>query len=110
MHQPCPDHMMRKKKSVFTAESNKSAKEFLRQNKEFANKFLIGSFFIDSVLQSMQLIIPQISLPNFIEEIELFPSSNSAKISNQMVISILRFPQILWGHATGLNEYKYHQH
>ena len=36
----------KKKKSVFTAESNKSAKEFLRQNKEFANKFLIGDPFL----------------------------------------------------------------
>jgi len=67
------DEKKEKGECIFTSEYNKSIPEFFKQNQKFSNQLLIGDpFFIDSMFQSMQLIIPQdICLPNHIEEIEL---------------------------------------
>jgi len=58
---------------LFTSGFNQSPSGFLKTSQKFGNRFLIGDpFFIDSVLQSMQLIATQEAcLPNFIEEIEI---------------------------------------
>ncbi|MBI3601474.1 MAG: SDR family NAD(P)-dependent oxidoreductase [Candidatus Omnitrophica bacterium] len=63
---------------VFTSGYNRSTEVFLKNNEKFNSHFLIGEpFFIDSLFQSMQLIIPQdISLPRDIEKIELTPMEN----------------------------------
>lgn len=58
---------------LFTSVYNKSTEVFYNSSKKFNHRFLTGDpFFIDSILQSMQLIIPQdISLPRDIEELRL---------------------------------------
>lgn len=73
VHKLSYDEKKERGECVFTTEYNKSRPSFLKQNQKFAHQLLIGDpFFIDSVLQSMQLIIPQdICLPNHIEEIDL---------------------------------------
>ncbi len=73
IHELYYDEATKKGECVFTSAYNKSAEEFLKKNKKFNKRFLIGDpFFIDSMLQSMQVIIPQdISLPRDIHEIEL---------------------------------------
>ena len=73
IHELYYDEGTKKGECVFTSAYNRSAEEFLKKNKKFNKRFLIGDpFFIDSMLQSMQIIIPQdICLPNFIGEIQI---------------------------------------
>ena len=93
------DEKTKKGECFLSSTYNKSAKELFKSNKKFNNRFLIGDpFFIDSMLQSMQLIIPQdLSLPRKIEEINLhsvdlrskeacFVKSYIHKISNEQGI------------------------
>ena len=62
----------RKGQCVFTSAQNKSSQEFLKKSNRFSDFFIGDPFFIDSLFQSMQVIIPQdLSLPDQIEEIEL---------------------------------------
>ncbi len=58
---------------IFKSIYNKVTKSFLTKNKKFNNHFLTGDpFFVDTLLQSTQLVItPHMSLPNYIEEISL---------------------------------------
>ena len=83
IHELFYDDKTKKGECLSTLAYNKSAGEFLKNNKKFKGRFLIGDpFFIDSMLQSMQLIIPQdISLPRDIHEIELssFSSKNDSE-------------------------------
>ncbi len=85
IHQLHYDKDDKKGQCVFTASYNKSTRIFLKENKKFKGDFLIGDpFFIDSVLQSMQLIIPQdLSLPRKIRSIELTPLSR--KFHSEMI-------------------------
>jgi acyl-CoA thioesterase FadM len=73
IHELYYDEKTKKGECVFTSAYNKSAEEFLKKNKKFNKRFLIGDpYFIDSMLQSMQLIIPQdLSLPRKIERIDI---------------------------------------
>ena len=68
----------RKGECLLTIDYNKSVDQFLKSASKFKNHLLIGDpFFIDSVFQSMQLIIPQdISLPVYIEGIALSLDKN----------------------------------
>ena len=54
-------------------ECNKSPEKFLKQSKKFNNAISIKDpFFIDSMFQSMQMIVTQYAcLPNFIQEVRL---------------------------------------
>ena len=83
IHELHYDEETKKGECVLTANYNKSAAIFLKNNKKFNDTFLIGDpFFIDSMLQSMQLIIPRdISLHRSFENIEinLFPEKNDFK-------------------------------
>ena len=84
IHELYYDEATKKGECLFTSEYNKTAQDFLNKNKKFNKKFLTGDpFFIDSMLQSMQLIIPQdISLPRDINEIELnHPAKSNSKYS-----------------------------
>ena len=64
---------IKKGECIMTATYAKSTEGFLKNSRKFNNHFLIGDpFFIDSVLQSMQVIVPQdVCLPGEIEKIEL---------------------------------------
>jgi len=84
------DDKKKEGKCLFTSIYNQSTDAFLKDGKKFNNRFLTGEpFFIDTMLQSMQLIIPQdISLPRDIEEIELIPIKG--KIINLIVESKIK--------------------
>jgi len=73
IHELYYDEKTQKGECIFTSIYNKSAEGYLVNYKKFNNIFLIGDpFFIDTLLQSMQIIIPQdISLPRDINEIEI---------------------------------------
>ena len=73
IHELYYDEKTRKGECVLSSAFNKSTNTFLQESKKFNNRFLTGDpFFIDTVLQSMQLIIPQdLSLPRRIEEIAI---------------------------------------
>ena len=92
IHELYYDEKTKKGECVFTSAYNTSAEEFLEKNKKFNKRFLIGDpFFIDSMLQSMQVIIPQdISLPRDIEKIELNFAKEKVKTKNIFMSSIKR--------------------
>jgi enediyne polyketide synthase len=73
IHELFYDEKTKKGECLLTSAYSKSTEELLKNSKKFNKRFLIGDpFFIDSMLQSMQLIIPQdLSLPRTIEEINL---------------------------------------
>ena len=91
---------------LFTAAFNSSALKFLANNKKFNNKFLTGDpFFIDSVLQSMQLIVSQDTcLPNYIEEMEILTSQE--EIGFKPVLSKIKLmdPEHYRGDAQGVSK------
>ncbi len=70
---------------TFTTSYNKSTPEFLRQHQKFCSRFLTGDpFFIDSLLQSMQLIVSQDAcLPSYIDEI--FFKITSSKLGEEIL-------------------------
>lgn len=84
LHQLYYDEKTRKGECVFTSGYNKSAPEFLKKHKAYGGRFMIGDpFFLDSLLQSMQLIIPQDeSLPNHIGEVVIASDTKSMKNVN----------------------------
>jgi len=73
IHQLHYDEKVKEGEVYLTSAYKEAAGEFLKKNSKFNNRFLIGDpFFIDSMLQSMQVMIPKdISLPRSIEEIEI---------------------------------------
>jgi len=81
LHELYYDEKTKKGECVFTSAYNRSAQGFLKNNKRFNKEFLIGDpFLIDSLLQSMQLIIPQdLSLPRKIEAIDVFSTGLKSK-------------------------------
>src|SRR3990167_3092171 len=72
---------------IFTTQYNKSTQDFLRKHQKFSSRFLTGDpFFIDSLLQSMQLIVSQDAcLPSYIDEIfiKITPAIQSEAILAQ---------------------------
>lgn len=100
IHELYYDENIKKGECVFTAAYKKSTEVFLSENKKFGDRFLIGDpFFIDSILQSMQLIIPQdISLPKDIQSIEFIPIKEK---SNGKFVSRSRIKQIDIDHYRG---------
>ena len=79
----------RKGQCIFTSARNKSSQEFLRKSNRF-NDFLIGDpFFIDSLFQSMQVIItPNMALPDYIEKVSLSLTGRK-KIKSSLVKSVI---------------------
>lgn len=73
IHELHYDHDKAMGKCVLTSAHNKSTREFLQRGNKKYGDFLIGDpFFIDSLFQSMQLIVAQDScIPRGIETIEL---------------------------------------
>lgn len=72
IHELHYDEKMRKGRCIFSSSYGKASNEFLEKNKNF-DDFIIGDpFFIDSLFQSMQLIVAQDAcLPSFIGSISL---------------------------------------
>ena len=79
----------KKGECVFTSKYGQSPEVFLKDHKKFNNRFLTGDpFFIDSMLQSMQLIVSQDAcLPNYIEEIEV---QTNGEVNSKQVISEIK--------------------
>ena len=71
IHELYYDEATKKGECVFTSGYNKTAEEFLANNKKYNKRFLTGDpFFIDSMLQSMQIVVSQDAcLPIYIDEI-----------------------------------------
>lgn len=76
---------------LLTLGQNRSTYQFLKSSPKFNKHFLIGDpFFIDSILQSIQLIIPQdLSLPRRIEGIDINVSSFSDDLKECVVHSYI---------------------
>ncbi len=81
IHELYYDHDKKIGNSVLTSTYNKSTGEFLERRATRFNNFLIGDpFFIDSILQSMQLIVAQENcVPREIEKIELILPAGKEK-------------------------------
>ncbi|MEW5894577.1 MAG: SDR family NAD(P)-dependent oxidoreductase [Candidatus Omnitrophota bacterium] len=73
IHRLYYDESTRKGECVFTSACHKSANEFLKKYPFFGDRFLIGDpFFIDSLLQSMQVIVSQDAcLPTAIDSVKI---------------------------------------
>lgn len=92
VHRLYYDKETKKGECLSTVAYQKSAKEFLKINNKFGNRFLIKDpFFMDSLLQSMQLIIPQdLSLPRTIQSIELKLNKNETNLALPAHSKIMR--------------------
>ena len=96
IHELFYDEKAQKGQIFLTSAYKKSTEEFLKNNKKFNNRLIIGDpFFIDSMFQSMQIMIPQdLSLPRDVEEIEIdFVSNKSNK--NILYNQLLRKPMLI---------------
>ena len=92
IHELKYDEKTKKGNCILTSVFYKLVDDFFKKNKKFNGRFLIGDpFFIDSMLQSMQLIIPQdISLPKEIKEIDLNFSAGSQNSPQVVLSNIMR--------------------